>query len=103
MDIEQPVKEWESMITPALESKAYEFMLAGYSGVSVQDIWTCLEEKVWKGSPRKRLYEVVQDILHLDGSVYMSYLTLDVYQENDDFIDSIAALYERTEKEKRAR
>jgi len=99
MDIEQPVKEWESMITPALESKAYEFMLAGYSRVSVQDIWTCLEEKVWKGNPRKRLYEVVQDILHLDGSVYMSYLTLDVYKENDDLMASIAALTEGNKKE----
>lgn len=49
MDIEQPVKEWESMITPALESKAYEFMLAGYSRVSVQDIWICLEERFGKG------------------------------------------------------
>jgi len=98
MDIEQPVKEWESMIRPALESKAYEFKLAGYSRVSVEDVWSCLERKVWKGNPTKRLYEVVQDILHLDGSVYMSYLTLDVYKEDHDLMASIAALTEVNKK-----
>lgn len=98
MDIEQPVKEWESMMRPALESKAYEFMLAGYSRVSVQDVWTCLEERVWKGNPTKRLYEVVQDILHLDGSIYMSYLTFNVYKKDDDLMASIAALTDEKKK-----
>jgi len=85
------VSAWKSLIIPALESKSSEFRLQGYEEATSEDVWKCLTERVWKGNPEKRLYEVVQDIFHLGSNVYMSYLTLNAYQEND-LMDSIAAL-----------
>jgi len=85
------VSAWKSLIIPALESKSSEFRLQGYEEATSEDVWKCLTEKVWKGNPEKRLYEVVQDIFHLGSNVYMSYLTLNAYQK-DDLMDSIAAL-----------
>lgn len=85
------VSDWKPLIIPALESKSSEFRLQGYEEATNEDVWKCLIEKVWKGDPEKRLYEVVQDIFHLGSNIYMSYLTLNAYQE-DDLMDSIAAL-----------
>ncbi|MDY0396846.1 post-transcriptional regulator [Virgibacillus halophilus] len=86
-----PVKEWKSHVRPVLACKASEFKLMGYDNATQEDIWNCLSGKIWKGNPHKRLYEVVEDIFHLGTNVYMSYLTVNAYQE-DDLEASIAAL-----------
>ncbi|MFG6114211.1 post-transcriptional regulator [Halobacillus sp. MO56] len=74
---------WKPEIFAVLESKAIEFQLMGYSGSTPEDIWKCLTKKVWKGNPEKRLYEVVQDIFHLNTALYISYLTVQAYQDDD--------------------
>lgn|SRR5690606_36787873 len=90
---EKTVKEWKSYIIPALESKQSEFKLVGYTDVTQDEIWSCLEEKVWKGNPKKRLHEVIQDIFHLSPSTYMNFMTVNVLQiEDDDLMTSIEAL-----------
>ncbi|HLR03786.1 MAG TPA: post-transcriptional regulator [Virgibacillus sp.] len=86
------VNEWRSMTTPALESKKNELLEAGYTQASHDDVWNCLVKKVWQGNPSKRLYEVIQDILHLSTGIYISYLTVNAYQEDTDLMESIAAL-----------
>ncbi|MFS0672920.1 post-transcriptional regulator [Ornithinibacillus sp. 179-J 7C1 HS] len=91
MEIIKTVDNWKEELKPALESKALEFQLMGYSKATEEDVWNCLSKKVWKGNPEKRLYEVVQDVLHLSSTIYMSYLTIDAYQD-DDLMASIAAL-----------
>lgn len=91
MEIVQTVSEWKAMVIPALESKAKEFHLMGYERASTEDVWTCLVQKVWKGDPEKRIYEVVQDIFHLTTATYISYLTISAYQ-SDDLMASIAAV-----------
>lgn len=85
------VKNWKQMVTPFLNSKAEELHLMGYNQATKEDVWDCLVEKVWKGHPDKRIYEVVADIMHLNSSIYLSYLTVKSY-ENDDLKTSIAAL-----------
>ncbi|WP_343272867.1 post-transcriptional regulator [Lentibacillus songyuanensis] len=85
------VDEWKSRIKPALDSKTSEMKLLGYRQATNDDIWNCLVQKVWKGNPSKHLYEVIQDIFHLPTNVYMSYLTLEAYQD-EDLMASIAAL-----------
>lgn len=93
------VSEWKTEIGPALNSKASELRLMGYNNATGEDVWKCLEEKVWKGEdPSKRLYEVVQDILNLSSNVYMSYLTINAYQD-DDLSASIAAVTENDKTE----
>ncbi|MBP1947648.1 post-transcriptional regulator [Virgibacillus litoralis] len=91
MEVIKNVSEWKPEILLALESKVNEFQLMGYAKATNENIWKCLTEKVWKGNPPKRLYEVIQDILHLSSNIYMSYLTVNAYQDND-LMASINAL-----------
>ncbi|ASN05124.1 hypothetical protein CFK40_08915 [Virgibacillus necropolis] len=91
MEIVQSVNEWKTLMKPALESKKSEFQLLGYSSASTEEIWNCLVQKVWKGNPPKRVYEVVQDIFHLASNIYLSYLTVKAY-EDDDLMASIQAV-----------
>lgn len=90
--IKRTVKEWKRHLKPVLDSKTNEFRMMGYSQATNEDVWTCLEQRVWKGNPEKRLHEIVQDILHLSSSTYMSYLTMNAYQDDSDLLESIAAL-----------
>ncbi|MBY7143280.1 post-transcriptional regulator [Virgibacillus sp. NKC19-3] len=98
MDIVQSVNEWKDTVKPALNSKVDEFRIMGYTKANHEDIWNCLVQKVWKGNPNKRLYEIVQDIFHLGSNVYLSYLTVNAYQD-DDLMASITALTNETNSE----
>ncbi|GGF07100.1 hypothetical protein GCM10010954_01900 [Halobacillus andaensis] len=87
----KPVSQWKETILPVLVSKANEFRLIGYKKASVEDVWQCMQKKIWKNNPHKRLYEVVQDIFHLSNNQYVSFITVEAYQ-NDDLMASIEAL-----------
>ena len=89
----QNVNQWKTSVLPFLESKVEEFHLMGYNQATTEDIWNCLVEKVWKGEPELRIYKVVRDIMHLQSSIYLSYLTTKSLQD-DDLMTSIAALLE---------
>lgn len=79
----QHVDVWKPYIKEVLESKVSELKLLGYSGVNDFEVWECLKKKVWKKEQTLPLFQVVQDILHLSGSVYMSYLTVESQQATD--------------------
>lgn len=85
------INEWKTFVEPALNSKVEEFNQNGYPKATNEDVWKCLQASVWKNSHDKRIHEVVQDIMHLSSNQYMSYLTIESYQ-NDDLMASIAAL-----------
>jgi len=92
MEEGKPVAHWKKSIYPVLTSKVEEFHMLGYSRAHEEDVWKCLEKKVWKGKqPNKRLHEIVQDVLHLNSGTYMSYLTVQAYQE-DDLLAQVEAL-----------
>lgn len=98
MGVERTVNDWKSEINVVVESKVNEFLEMGYTKVTNEDIWTCLEQKVWKGNPTKKIHEVVQDIFHLSPDIYMSYLTLNAFQDDTDLMASIAALTDLKEE-----
>ncbi|WP_152654734.1 post-transcriptional regulator [Oceanobacillus sp. CFH 90083] len=87
----QYVDAWKEMVYPALKSKQEELEMLGYEQATPEDVWRCLSVKVWNRKSEKRLHEIVQDIFHLKSSVYLSYLTIQSY-ENDDLAASIEAL-----------
>lgn len=91
LEIVKSVNEWKDLMIPALDSKKSEFQLLGYSQATREEIWNCLVQKVWKGNPSKRVYEVAQDIFHLASTIYLSYLTVKAY-EDDDLFASIQAI-----------
>lgn len=93
------VQEWKKEVEPALRSKQGDFKIIGYAEVSKEEIWQCLEEKVWKGNPEKRLYEVVEDIFHLSTATYMSFMTVNALKvDDDDLMSSIQAVTESEKK-----
>ncbi|MGM8214220.1 post-transcriptional regulator [Bacillaceae bacterium W0354] len=85
------VNEWRPFIKNVIESKVDELKLLGYNGVNEDEVWECLLQKVWRKNKEKPLFQVVQDILHLNGSQYMSYLTVEM-QQNNDLMAQIEAL-----------
>jgi len=90
------VQEWKEIVQPALTSKCDEFRLIGYQDISEDEIWNCLEEKVWKGNPVKRLYEVTADIFHLPSSTYMNYKRVGALKvDKNDLMSSIEALNQK--------
>lgn len=92
MDERLAVSNWRRKVTPFLNSKREELHMLGYPKATNKEIWECLKAKVWKGNPEKRLHEVVQDILHLSASTYISYLTINAFQDDTDLMASIKAL-----------
>lgn len=91
MTIIKQVDEWKGQLFTVIESKVEEFKLMGYDNATRENVWNCLKEKVWKGNPEKRLFQVVEDIFHLSSNKFMSYLTVKSYQ-NEDLMASINAL-----------
>lgn len=86
------VSQWKPLVQPVLESKVSEFKLIGYKRANEEDIWNCLVQKVWKGDPEKKLYEVVAEIFHLNTGTFMNYITFRTYQD-EDLMASIEALF----------
>ncbi|MFD1018876.1 post-transcriptional regulator [Thalassobacillus hwangdonensis] len=97
MELVQTVSQWKAHVSPLLQSKADEFKIMGYPKTTKQDVWECLRQKVWKGDPEKRLYEITQEIMRLNTTTYISYLTVSAYKD-DDLMKSIAALTEGNEE-----
>lgn len=91
------VTAWKEELNDILVSKAEEFQLLDYSKANTDDLWNCLQEKVWKGNPEKALHEMVQDIYHLSPNVYMTYLTQQSLMA-EDLKESLAALLGNEQK-----
>lgn len=92
------VSEWKAELRDVLVSKVEEFQLLDYSKTTTDDLWNCLQEKVWKGKPKKALHEMVQDIYHLSPNLYMTYLTQQSLMA-DDLKESLDALLGNEQKQ----
>nr|WP_263325606.1 post-transcriptional regulator [Neobacillus sp. Marseille-Q6967] len=75
-------------VAPALKSKIEEFRLLGYDAVSENELWDFLIKKRWKKvKDEKKLYEIVDDILSVKVSDYISYTTINTYKNHDFNLD----------------
>lgn len=88
---EKEVNQWKPFVQAIVNSKVCEFKQLGYFEATDEEVWKCLETQVWKGNPKKRLHEITQDIFRLKPYIFMNYLTMKAYQ-NDDLEASVAAL-----------
>jgi hypothetical protein len=69
-------------VTPALQSKLEEFRLLGYDTVTEKDLWGYLTKKKWKKvNEETRLHQIVQDIMGVKVSDYLSFATIKAYRE----------------------
>jgi murein tripeptide amidase MpaA len=73
---------------PALQSKREEFQLLGMQEVTEKDIWNMLINKKWK-KPQEDIhsYEIMQDILSLTNSDYMTFRTIEAYKAPNVFTE----------------
>lgn len=78
--MEKPVSQWKDQLTSIINSKANELSYLGYDEATPESVWACLNKKVWKRDVDKSLHQIVEDIFHLNGHVFMSYLTMQSYQ-----------------------
>lgn len=73
-----------SDVKPALISKLEEFRILGYHDVTESGLWEFLTRKKWKKVKDDiRLYEIIDDILSVKVSDYISFTTIETYKNND--------------------
>lgn len=61
-------------VTPALEAKVMELKRENILNVKEKDIWNYCLENIWKNKSDLRIYEIVHDILNIDGLKIELYL-----------------------------
>jgi hypothetical protein len=70
-----------TQVQPALASKLSEFSLLGYNSVTESGLWGFLQKKKWKKLKDEiQLHQVIQDILGVKVSDYMSFATIEAYK-----------------------
>ncbi|MFZ7945524.1 MULTISPECIES: post-transcriptional regulator [Bacillaceae] len=81
MDKSDNNDHFRSQVQPALASKLEEFRLLGYDSVTEKELWLYLTKKKWKkAKEEKRLYEMIQEILSIKVSDYISFATIETYK-----------------------
>ncbi|MDQ0158732.1 post-transcriptional regulator [Alkalibacillus salilacus] len=90
--IKKHVETWRPELDHVIQSKVEELTLLGYDEVTHEDVWFCLNQKVWRKNKELTLHEVVQDILHMSDQLFMSYLTVQAQQDTGNLMEHIEAL-----------
>ncbi|MDQ0351132.1 hypothetical protein J2R98_000935 [Alkalibacillus filiformis] len=90
--VKKHVEEWRPYLYDVIQSKVDELRLLGYDHVTHDEVWNCLLKKVWRKSNEKTLHQVVQDVLHMSDRLFMSFLTVQVQQEDEELSQQIEAL-----------
>lgn len=71
-------------VQPALISKLEEFKMLGYDSVLEDKLWEFLIKKKWKKVKEDmKLYEIIQDILAVRVSDYISFVTIEAYRTTE--------------------
>jgi hypothetical protein len=84
MEKSHSYNHFHTQVRPALISKLEEFRLLGYKEVSETVLWEFLVRKKWKKVKEDiRLYEIIDDILSVKVSDYLSFTTIETYKNND--------------------
>jgi hypothetical protein len=88
MDNSHANEHYRSKVQPALASKLREFRLLGIDSVTEKDLWEFLIKKKWKKvKDEMRLYEIIQEILSVKASDYISYATIEAYKTTEFSLD----------------
>ncbi|NRD75960.1 post-transcriptional regulator [Bacillus sp. BRMEA1] len=75
---------FRAQVQPALASKLEEFRLLGYDSVKEAGLWEFLNKKKWKKvKDEVKLHEIIQDILGIKVSDYISFATIEAYKTAD--------------------
>jgi acyl carrier protein phosphodiesterase len=95
MENSHKYNHFRTQVEPALVSKLEEFRLLGYQSVTEDKLWDYLLRKKWKKVKEDiKLYEIVDDILAVKVSDYMSFTAIDSYKNNEFSFDDEEELRE---------
>ncbi len=67
------IEELYELLSPALETKKIQLRRNDYLGISKKDIWDYLIKTTWKDNSNMRIYELVSDILNVNGEEINNY------------------------------
>jgi hypothetical protein len=82
--IEKNDEHFHSQVGPVLQSKLEEFRILGYMEISEPELWEYLLKKKWKKVKEEiKLHQVIQDILSVKVSDYLSYATVEAYKATE--------------------
>ncbi|MBO8177551.1 MAG: post-transcriptional regulator [Bacillus sp. (in: Bacteria)] len=83
-----PYEKYFEQLKPALLSKVEEFEVLGYDDVTTDQLWTYLLRKKWKNvKEEKKLFQLVNDILSIKPTEYMTFATVEAYRSPNWFVD----------------
>lgn len=89
MDYSHVNEQFRTQVQPAIASKLREFRLLGIDSVSEGAFWEFLVKKKWKKvKSEMRLYEIIQDILSIKASDYVSFATIEAYKTTEFSFDN---------------
>lgn len=75
-------EKYRSKLLPALQSKREEFVLLGYTEVTVDHVWSYMKNKKWKKvNEDVLLHQLVNDVLSVKVGDYMHYETVEAFKE----------------------
>lgn len=71
-------------VKPALQSKLEEFRLLGYDSIDEDGLWEFLIRKKWKKEKEEiKIYQVIQEILSVKVSDFISYATVEALKDTE--------------------
>lgn len=68
------LNELYKRLLPALKSKKKLLHQNGYTYIFEEDIWNCCKELVWSKKNNLELYNMVDDILNTENTIFDNYL-----------------------------
>ncbi|MFP5106460.1 post-transcriptional regulator [Neobacillus sp. C211] len=88
MDNSHRFEHFRTQVQPAVASKLTEFQLLGIDSVTEKELWDFLIKKKWKKVKEEmKLYEIIQEILSVKASDYLSFATIEAYKTTEFSFD----------------
>ncbi|MEH7504971.1 post-transcriptional regulator [Neobacillus drentensis] len=89
MDNSHRFEQLRSQVQPAVASKLMEFQLLGIDSVTEKELWDFLIKKKWKKLKEEmKLYEIIQEVLSVKASDYISFATIEAYKTTEFSFDN---------------
>ncbi|MFN7249214.1 MAG: post-transcriptional regulator [Anaerobacillus sp.] len=80
MGEQQQFEVWKEDVMPALTSKVEEFHMVGYDRATEEELWECVIAKLQKQKNYVQINHLVNSILTLKATDYMTWLTVGAYK-----------------------
>jgi hypothetical protein len=88
MDNTHRFEHFRTQVQPAIVSKLSEFRLLGVDSVAEKELWDFLIKKKWKKKNEEmKLHEIIQEILSVKVSDYISFATIEAYKTTEFSFD----------------